>query len=53
MMFKVNQAVNYQGCNWLYVSTTRGSIELKSPSKHINNVVVDKPYTKHIHLGWK
>ena len=52
-MYKVNSPVNFNGANWHIEKVSSKHIELRSTSKNVTNVVVDKPYFKHIHNSWK
>jgi len=53
-LMKRNSRCNYISCNWLYQgSEDDGSIRLKSPSKHLSDILVMPQHGKHIHKGWK
>jgi len=51
-MFKINSRVNYLGADWQVKTVGNGEVTLKSPSKHLNDVVVESRYWKHIRAGW-
>jgi len=51
---KGHKKLNYLSANWYYLQTLGdGSIELKSPDRNIENVIVPADKVRLVHLGWK